>query len=459
MRKITLVLIAAACLLFLLFFGWAFAQHGTIGLFHVDSFYRSVFIIVGIVALLFIAICLLLIKYLNRFKTFVLIILIIFCIPGIAVPAAAFSVLIGFPASPVESTSPQIVMTGSQGGYGIPDMAVMYYTSKASTGTISLDRGNGAENYTEEKAEKQHVFLLQDLKPGIEYKYRINNGKEYSFTIPEPDTNELHFAIASDAHFGAGTARTDLTLEMLDNIALPANNYQAMFFLGDLVEFGFADAQWKEALPSMSTVSSRIPTVYAAGNHDTLFGGFNRFQDYLSPGIPEDRDGSRLWSRIDFGNIHFLVLDMEWSTEAFTREQEQWLEEELSAIPRSDWAIVMNHGYYFASGRLINGWNWYENPETIAAVTPIFEKYGVDMVFSGHLHQMESLEHSGVNYFICGAFGGYPEPEPTYTSSSSIWYGGGGYGFIDASIHENTAEIIFRDAENNILHSQAVNNN
>ncbi len=39
----------------------------------------------------------------------------------------------------------------------------------------------------------------------------------------------------------------------------------------------------------------------------------------------------------------------------------------------------------------------------------LFEKYGVDLVFNGHVHQMELLHHSGVTYVTCGSFGGVPD--------------------------------------------------
>ena len=61
--------------------------------------------------------------------------------------------------------------------------------------------------------------------------------------------------------------------------------------------------------------------------------------------------------------------------------------QQLASIPKDDWKIVVGHGFYYASGSITDGWKWYDNPETINKLTPLFEKYGVDMVFSGHDHQ------------------------------------------------------------------------
>ena len=67
--------------------------------------------------------------------------------------------------------------------------------------------------------------------------------------------------------------QNNLTAEMLQQIADPANKYNMFFSLGDLVEFGFKDSDWQEALKAMSSTTSTIPTKYAVGNHDTLLGG------------------------------------------------------------------------------------------------------------------------------------------------------------------------------------------
>ena len=65
--------------------------------------------------------------------------------------------------------------------------------------------------------------------------------KQY-FNSPPANGEPLHFAVGSDAHFGAGDSRNDLTAKMLQQIADPTNNYNLFFYLGDLVEYGFKDS-------------------------------------------------------------------------------------------------------------------------------------------------------------------------------------------------------------------------
>jgi 3',5'-cyclic AMP phosphodiesterase CpdA len=155
--------------------------------------------------------------------------------------------------------------------------------------------------------------------------------------------------------------------------------------------------------------------------------------------------GSRLWYRIDAGKAHFLILDLEWSAESYTPAQAEWLENQLKSIPPDDWKIVLSHGFYYASGIKADGWKWYDNPETIEKLTPIFNKYGVDIVFSGHTHRLELLQNSGTVYAVCAPFGGLPDPPATYTSPWSIWNGTGECGFVDVTLNGEQCTLVFRD--------------
>ena len=231
----------------------------------------------------------------------------------------------------------------------------------------------------EKKPSKQHVFTLNDLQPDTKYWYQINNGQKTYFTTPPTNGKPLHFAVASDAHFGTTTSRTDLSLKMLQQIADPANNFNLFFYLGDLVHHGFADTQWGEALQDMSSTTSTVPVKYAIGNHDTLLGGLQRWEAYCAPAGMALQSGSRLYQRIDVGKVHFLVIDLEWSAESFNAAQSAWLEQQLAGIPQDDWTIVMGHGFYYASGSVTAGWKWYDNPETLKKLEPLFEKYNVDL--------------------------------------------------------------------------------
>jgi hypothetical protein len=293
-----------------------------------------------------------------------------------------------------------------------------------------------------------YVFVLLG---GLPYSQDIKPISQLS--VPDLDGQNIHFAVGSDTQFGAGTNNPGQTMAMLAQISDPANKYDIFFFLGDLVEYGFKDSLWREALDAFSSTSLSVPTRFTPGNHDTLFGGLSRYINYCGPTTDGSQNSSQLWYRVDCGRVHFLLLDVEWSAETFTKEQEEWLETQLSSIPDDDWKIVMSHGFYYSSGTTSLGWNWYDNPETISALAPLFEKYDVDIVFSGHNHYLEFLQHSGVSYVVSGGFGGKLDPTPIYVSPSSVWLQSGQFGFADITINDNEATLNFRDPYSNVLKS------
>jgi hypothetical protein len=83
----------------------------------------------------------------------------------------------------------------------------------------------------------------------------------------------------------------------------------------------------------------------------------------------------------------------------------------------------------------------------------------VDIVLSGHLHQLELLQHAGVTYVIAGGLGGVLDQERTYVSPASLWYLSGNYGFADVSVSGNEATIKFRNPENQVIYTYNLKKN
>lgn len=238
---------------------------------------------------------------------------------AITIPAFGFAFLGGFPGCGPGDTAPQLFLTPGVGSHGIPDLAVVLYTERAAEKSLTWGASDTIATIEGPASATQHIFLLQDLEPDTQYWYQVD-GERYHFSTPGAG-QRLSFAVGSDAHFGAGTNKKDLTEAMLAQIADPDHDLDYFFFLGDLVGYGFRRDQWREAVATMSTHLSGIPTGSVPGNHDTMFTGIDCFERYCWAGITASQEDCPLWYRVDIGNIHFLVLDVEWSAESFTPAQ------------------------------------------------------------------------------------------------------------------------------------------
>ena len=98
------------------------------------------------------------------------------------------------------------------------------------------------------------------------------------------------------------------------------------------------------------------------------------------------------------GDVQFFALDT--NNNADWKTQLPWLEQELS---RSDapWKIVFGHHQIYSSG------HYGLNQAFIQDLTPLFQKYRVQVYINGHDHHYErSQSIKGTTYLICGAGAG-----------------------------------------------------
>jgi 3',5'-cyclic AMP phosphodiesterase CpdA len=126
---------------------------------------------------------------------------------------------------------------------------------------------------------------------------------------------------------------------------------------------------------------------YAAlGNHDSQT---NRFYK------PWNMNGERYYA-YSRKNAKFFVLD----SDHMDPKQLQWIENELKNA-RDDWKIVyFHHPLYSSGGRHGSG------VDLRVTLEPLFMKYGVNVVYSGHDHIYERIKpQKGIYYFVSGAGG------------------------------------------------------
>ena len=107
-------------------------------------------------------------------------------------------------------------------------------------------------------------------------------------------------------------------------------------------------------------------------------------------------NGKRFYTFRPKAGVRFFALDSNY----MDKEQLDWLEKELAASG-SDWKIPFFHHPLYSSGST-HGSDMALRDQ----LEPLFLKYSVDVVFSGHDHFYERIKpQKGIQYFVSGGAG------------------------------------------------------
>jgi 3',5'-cyclic AMP phosphodiesterase CpdA len=105
-------------------------------------------------------------------------------------------------------------------------------------------------------------------------------------------------------------------------------------------------------------------------------------------------NGERFYTVKPREDVRIFALDSNY----MDKPQLEWFEKELKASG-SAWKIVFFHHPIYSSGEKHGS-----NLELRSVLEPLFVKYGVDVVFSGHEHFYERLKpQQNIQYFIVGS--------------------------------------------------------
>jgi 3',5'-cyclic AMP phosphodiesterase CpdA len=194
----------------------------------------------------------------------------------------------------------------------------------------------------------------------------------------------VRFAVIGDSGTGGGAQK-----EIAAQIAAARAQFPFDFvlMLGDNLYGGDgpSDYQKKFEEPYKALLDAGVKFHAALGNHDDPS---ERFYKLFNMG------GERYYSfKPPNAGVRFFALDSNY----MDKEQLAWLEKELKASS-SDWKICFFHHPPYSSGEA-------HGSDTVLRdeIEPLFVKYGVDAVFTGHEHFYERLKpQKGIAYFISG---------------------------------------------------------
>lgn len=213
---------------------------------------------------------------------------------------------------------------------------------------------------------------LNNLKPGTSYEYRIVPQKDW----PE---NQVFKTASNDDNFSwiwFGDTHYSSEWGKLANIALEKHPDAAFVSIaGDLVSDGLHRDQWDEVFQYSKKIISQKPFMNVIGNHDNRSGlgalMYERLFSYPENG-PDSIIPEHTYS-FTYKNALFLMIDATSKDEY----QTEWIKEKLKNSDAT-WKFAMFH---------FPPYNWEEPYFNIQKLwVPLFDKYHVDMVFSGHIH-------------------------------------------------------------------------
>lgn len=291
-------------------------------------------------------------------------------------------------------------------------MTVMWHTTQDATSVVHYGETAECNKTMEGEVQAIHEIRLNDLQPDTQYFYRVESTTDHGDRYESPvatfrtavrEETPFAFAVISDTQGNpqVSSQLAELAWGQRPNFAL---------HIGDLVSTGRNHDHWLEHFfPGMRPLINYVPFYPVLGNHEQ---NARHYYNYVSLPDPE------YYYTFKFGNTQFFMIDTNQKVDPESM-QYRWLEEQLKRS-ESRWKIVCHHHPPFSSDENDYGNLWKTNQGSLGdlrarQLVPLYEKYGVDIVWNGHIHSYErtwpirgetAVEEGAPFYMITGGGGG-----------------------------------------------------
>jgi hypothetical protein len=280
---------------------------------------------------------------------------------------------------------------------------------------------------------RRRAVRLEGLPAGTAVEYRVWAGEALhgpntfrtAPAIGQADTGQadtVRVLAFGDSGWGsAGQVRLARLME--------SEPWDLAVHVGDIAYHGGSEIDYTERhFAIYRELLGRVPFFPSAGNHDLIENGGASYDRAFV--WPAPTPGARYYT-FRWGDVQFFALDTATDgpggPDLTEGEQYRWLEaglEAASADPTVRWIVVFFHHplYSHAVGFAGKG----GERALRAAVGPLFDRYGVDLVLSGHDHHYERtppIRDEDVEELGCG---------PVYVVT-----GGGGATFFARSFERS----------------------
>ena len=271
---------------------------------------------------------------------------------------------------------------------------------------------------------RAYTAELTNLEPGGAFSYRVlEDGKEVFASTGQARRAEnqfYKFVVFGDC--AAGTPQQLLVARQAyaakpDFVFIPGD---IVYSRGRISEYATkywpaynADAPSESGVPFVRSTlfiaapgNHDIATTDVTGNPDGLAYFYNWRQPLNGPKLPMENPSTPVLKgdaadkaaflkaagpaypqaanfSFDYGNAHWTVLDSNKNVDWSQPELRKWLEKDLESASKATWRFVAYHHPGFNSSKTHFGDQW------MRLLAPVFEKYKVDIVWSGHVHNYQ----------------------------------------------------------------------
>ncbi len=275
---------------------------------------------------------------------------------------------------------------------------------------------------TNSTSTTEHAVQLTGLSADAKYFYSVGysvgtssvtlaggDDDHFVVTAPDPGTAKpTRIWVIGDSGTANGNARAvrDAFLKFTGS-----HDPDLWIMLGDNAYQDGTDTEYQAAVfETYPQVLRKIVLWPTLGNHDgheadsaTQSGPY---YDIFS--LPRNGEaggvasGTEAYYSFDYGNLHFICLDSDETDRSADGAMMTWLAADLAANDR-EWIIVFWHHAPYSKGN-------YDSDELGRSIAlrqnavPLLERYGVDLVLTGHSHSYERSYLIDGHYGLSGTF-------------------------------------------------------
>jgi predicted phosphodiesterase len=282
-----------------------------------------------------------------------------------------------------------------------PDVSCVEYGETPQLGYKEVDT----------RVDRRHAVVLSGLEPESRYYYRAMDADRSSEiasfrTAPVGEGSCFAFAVVGDS--GKGGKSQLAVAELLERL-----KPDLILHTGDVVYPRGEERHYDRSffVPYQRLIKE-VPIFPTLGNHDVEKNNGTAYLKNFHLPHNNPQSSSRYYS-FDWGNAHFVALNSEMYHEddsGSPEEQKSWLERDLREA-HQPWKFVFLHRGLYSSSK-------HGGDEEIREdLEPIFVRYKVNVVFSGHDHDYErTVPIKGVTYVVTGGGG-----KDLYRACRSKW--------------------------------------